>query len=149
MRDLLPWRLSQSKAWAWMDKSRGFYKEQPTELSWQYAHLHEHEREKHKNKKRKGFQIQSMGNGGGQNANKLCKKHFVKPTWTWKAWPCIYVRINHCREGTCATLVYIFKKWRSIEEEEGNSQSVNKKERERERGGVVCGGSVDVIKGRF
>ena len=36
-----------------MDKSRGFYKEKPTELSWQYAHLHEHEREKHKNEKRK------------------------------------------------------------------------------------------------
>lgn len=33
-----------------------------------------------KTRKEKGFQIQSMGNGGGQNANKLCKKHFVKPT---------------------------------------------------------------------
>lgn len=60
---------SRRKRIAGRNASQGFYKEKPTEPSWQYAHLHEREG------KGKGFSVM----GGGQNANKLCKKPFAKP----------------------------------------------------------------------
>lgn len=56
--------------------SRRFYKEKPTQLCWQYAHLHMYIRV---SKVKRDRSI--TRDGGGQNANKLCKQPFVKPTW--------------------------------------------------------------------
>ena len=42
--DALEWKSERDWTWCW-GVSRGFYKESPTELGWQYAHLHREKRE--------------------------------------------------------------------------------------------------------